>query len=76
MQLQDGQLLGQLDILAAEAQMARGQLAEATEELRTLQTRVDELQDVVAEEREMSGVARRRGESAERQLADLEREVC
>ena len=40
-----------------------------------LTMRVEELEEVVADEREVSGAARRRGETVEKQLADMEREV-
>jgi hypothetical protein len=41
-----------------------------------LMTRVEELEEEVDTEREVSGAARRRGETVEQQLVNTEREVC
>ena len=62
------ELQGQLDVVAAEAQMARWELAE-------MQTAMAALDEEVHHEREVSAAARRRTDAVERQVADHEREV-
>ena len=62
------ELLGQLDVATADAEMARWALAE-------VQATVAVLEEEARNEREVSTAARRRTDAVERQVADHEREV-
>ena len=67
--VQDFQLLGQLDVVTAEARMAERQVAEVQHEMRAVEEFVKELAVDLAYEREASNAVQRRCDVAERQLA-------